>query len=112
MALAATIKTDWMFLSIKMQNIVTIFYRYNDFLHKPKSELKKIKHSSVTEDYIATEEIQNQSWHYFIESVIELSKDQKNKKSKKKFQLETLENVTITKKSYESFIFNSEQIIF
>ena len=35
------------------------------------SQLKKIKHSTVTDDFIAAEEIQNQNWQYYVEQVIE-----------------------------------------
>ena len=51
-----------------------LFYRWNDILQEPNIEIKKIKHSSITDDYIATEEIQNQNWQYFVESsVLEVS---------------------------------------
>ena len=35
------------------------------------SQLKKIKHSTVTDDFKAAEEIQNQNWQYYIAQVIE-----------------------------------------
>ena len=35
---------------------------------------KKTKDSSVTGDCIAAEEIQNQNWQYFVESVLEISR--------------------------------------
>ena len=51
-----------------------LFYRWNDILQESNLEIKKIKHSSITDDYIATEEIQNQNWQYFVESsVLEVS---------------------------------------
>ena len=34
-------------------------------------EVKKVKHSVVTDDYIALEEIQNQNWQYYVESVLD-----------------------------------------
>ena len=34
-------------------------------------ELIKIRHSLVTDNYLAAEEIQNQDWQYFIERVLE-----------------------------------------
>ena len=60
--------------------------------------LIKIRHSKVTDDYIASEEIQNQNWQYFIERVIELCKSKEIGKTIKKsedFLLTTVENVTI-----------------
>ena len=45
----------------KFKNAKYLFYRYNDFLQESKSQVKKVKHSTVTEVYIATEEIQNRS---------------------------------------------------
>ena len=66
----------------------------------------KIKHSKVTDDYIAAEEIQNQNWQYFIERVIEVCKSKEIGSTIKKsedFLLNTVENVTIAKKSYETF---------
>ena len=53
------------------KNTKYLVYRFNDFYF---NETIKIKHSKVTVDYIAAEEIQNQNWEYFIESVIEVCK--------------------------------------
>ena len=49
-----------------------LFYRYNDVLQESNLELKKVKHNVITDDYIATDEIQNQDWQYFVESVLEV----------------------------------------
>ena len=54
-----------------------LFYRFNDILKESNFEVKKVKHSVVTDDYIAAEEIQNQNWQYFVESVLEVCKAQK-----------------------------------
>ena len=51
-----------------------IFYHYNDILQESNLEVKKVKHSVVTDNYIATEEIQNQNWQSFVESVLEVCK--------------------------------------
>ena len=51
-----------------------IFYHYNDILQESNLEVKKVKHSVVTVNYIATEEIQNQNWQSFVESVLEVCK--------------------------------------
>ena len=50
-----------------------IFYHYN-ILQESNLEVKKVKHSVVTDNYIATEEIQNQNWQSFVESVLEVCK--------------------------------------
>ena len=34
----------------------------------------KIRHSKVTDNYLAAEEIRNQNWQYFIEQVTEVCK--------------------------------------
>ena len=55
---------------------------------------------------IAAEEIQNQNWQYFIEQVLEVFKDKEIGKTIRKsqdFLLDTVENVTVAKKSYETF---------
>ena len=51
-----------------------IFYHYNDIWQESNLEVKKVKHSVVTDNYIATEEIQNQNWQSFVESVLEVCK--------------------------------------
>ena len=66
----------------------------------------KIRHSKVTDDYLAAEEIQNQNWQYFIERVIEVCKSKEIGSAIKKsedFLLTTVENVTMAKKANESF---------
>ena len=60
----------------------------------------KIKHSKVTDDYIAAEEIQNQNWQYFTERVIEVCKSREIGSKIKKSEdllLTTVENVTMAK---------------
>ena len=55
---------------------------------------------------IAAEEIQNQNWQYFLEQVLEVFKDKEIGKTIRKsqdFLLDTVENVTVAKKSYETF---------
>ena len=57
--------------------------------------MKKIKHSIVTQDYIATEKIQDKNWKYFVESVLSFSQNATDKKYQKSFLLDTQENVVI-----------------
>ena len=41
------------------KNSKYLLYHYNDILQESNLELKEVKHSVVTDDYIAAEEIQN-----------------------------------------------------
>ena len=54
---------------LKFKNAKYLFYRFNNFLSESNVPIKKIKHSTVTDDFIAAEEIQNQNWQYYIEQV-------------------------------------------
>ena len=68
--------------------------------------ITKIKHSIVTDGYIAAADIQNQNWQYFIERVIEVCKSKEIGSTIRKsedFVLNTVENVAIAKESYETF---------
>ena len=86
----------------KNRNSKFLFYHLNYYLRESKLELKKIKHCVVTQHYIAPEEIENKDWQYFVESALKSSIEPKEKESVKRFQLDTLENITIVKKTYES----------
>ena len=80
--------------------------RFNDFQNSIGEPLIKIRHSLVTDNYLVAEEIQNQNWQYFIERVIEVCKSKEagsTIKPTEYFLLTTLENVTISKKAYETF---------
>ena len=56
------------------KNTKYLLYRFNNFLESQGQSLIKIKHSKLTDDYVAAEEIQNQNWQYFIERVLEACK--------------------------------------
>ena len=79
-----------------------LVYRYNDLRASGGNELIKIRHSLVTDNYLAAEEIQNQDWQYFIERVLEVCKfnDANLVKLGEKFLLSTIENVTVAKSVY------------
>ena len=57
-----------------LQNTKYLIDRFNDFQNSIGKPLIKIRHTLVTDNYLATEEIQNQDREYFIESVIEVYK--------------------------------------
>ena len=75
-----------------------------------------MKQSVVTDDYIATEEIQNQNWQCFVEPVLEVCKVQEIGKTIRKPQanllIDTVENVTIEKKTYQSLYKYLEQNLY
>ena len=97
-------KTKFDLLSYK--NAKYLLYRLNNFQNSTGQTLIKVKHSLVTDNYIAAEETQNQNWQYFIERIIEVCKSKEVGSSiepTENFLLTTVENVTLTKKSYETF---------
>ena len=57
--LTATKKINLHVLTCKSSKY--LFYRFNDILKESNFEVKKVKNSVVTDDYIATEETQNQN---------------------------------------------------
>ena len=65
--------------------------------------LKKVKHSIVTNDYIAIEKIQSQNWQYFVESVLDACRRQNSGETVhqhlSKLLKDNIENVTIAKKN-------------
>ena len=63
--------------------------------------MKKVKHSVVTQDYIAAEQIQDKNWKYFVESLLSFSQNATDKSNEKSFLLDTKENTLILKKTYE-----------
>ena len=56
-----------------------MFYHFNDLLNQSGHDIKVVKHSAFTNDYIAAEDIQNQNWQYFIEQLLEVCKDKEIK---------------------------------
>ena len=90
------------------KNSKYLFYRYNDILQESNLEVKKVKHSVQTGDYIATEENQNQNWQYFVESVLEVCRAQEIGKTIRKPQenllIDTDENITIAKKTSNLYL--------
>ena len=83
------------------KNSKFLFYHFNDYLQQSGKEIKKIKHSVVTQDYLAAEKIQDRNWKYFVESVLTFSQKATVSSNEKSFLLETKENVEILKKTYE-----------
>ena len=87
-----------------LRNTKYLAYRLNDFQNSIAKPLISIRHSLVTDNYLAAEEIQNQDWQYFIERVIEVCKSKEIGSAiypAKEFLLSTVENVTVTKSVYD-----------
>ena len=66
-------KTKYDFFAF--QNTKYLVYRFNDYQNLIGEPLIKIRHSAVTDDYLAAEEIQNEKWLYFIQRTIEVCKN-------------------------------------
>ena len=91
---------------LAFKNSKFLFYRFNYLLNQSNRELKKIKHSFVTDDYTAAEGIPNQNWQYFIDKELVVCKKQEIGKSLRKplqFLIDTVENITMAKQSYRTF---------
>ena len=91
---------------LSYKNTKFLFYHFNNLLNQSGRSIKVMKHSGATNGYIAAEEIQNRNQQYFIERVLEVFKGKEIGKTIKKsqdFLLDTVENVTVAKKSYETF---------
>ena len=65
------------------------------------NELIKIRHSQVTDNYLAAEEIPNQDWQFFIERILEVSNAPNAIQLGEIFLMTTIENVTIAKRIYK-----------
>ena len=61
--------------------------------------MKKVKHSFVTDDYIADEKIQDKNWKYFVENLLTFSQDGTSSDSKQQILIDTEENLVILKKN-------------
>ena len=88
------------------KNTKYLVYRFNNFQNSIGESLIKIRHTLVTDNYLAAEEIQNQDWEYFIECVIEVCKfNNPSIRPDEEFLLSTIENDTIAKWVY-TMIYN------
>ena len=88
------------------KNSKFLFYRFNDFLLQRLREPKLVRHY-ITDDYVALDRIQNQNWQYLIESILDACKSnnsgEANEIKKLKIVENSVENITICKKAYQSF---------
>ena len=58
--------------NFSLKNTKYSIYCFNDFQNSIGKPLIKIRHTLVTDNYLAAEEIQIQDWEYFTERVIEV----------------------------------------
>ena len=86
-----------------------LFYRFNDFLQHKGQKTKSVKHTVVTDDYIAGEKIQDKSWKYFIESIFDFSEKPNSNDTDQSFLLDTKENLEILKKTYNQLFMQIEK---
>ena len=91
------------------KNAKFFFYRMNEVLQANNLPLKKVKHSVVTEDYIAIEKIHSRNWQYFVEFVLEACRRKNSGETVYQHQSKliraSIENVTknsTAKKTYKS----------
>ena len=55
---------------LAFQNTKYLVYRFNDYQNSIGGPLTQIRHSVVSDNYLAAEEIQNENWQYFIQRTI------------------------------------------
>ena len=92
---------------LRLKNVKYLFYRFNNFLSESNVPIKKIKHTFVTDCFIAAEEIQNQNWQYHIEQVIEFCYNKEIGKTIRTPQsnllFDAVMNITKAKQSHNTF---------
>ena len=85
------------------KNSKFLFYHFNDQLQQQNQKLQKVKHTIVTEDFIAAEQIQDRNWKYLVDKLLLFSENAINSSEKENFLLDTKENLLILKKTYDQF---------
>ena len=98
-------KANLIFHHLKILNI--FFIVSTTFKILLVKHLIKVKLSLVTDNYIASKEIQNQNWQYFIHCIIEACKSKEvgsSVKPTENFLLTTVENVTLAKKILQNVL--------
>ena len=77
------------------KNSKFLFYHFNDHLQENNQTIQKVKHTVVTDDYIAAEQIQDRNWKYLADRLISFSENAINSSEKENFLLDTKENLLI-----------------
>ena len=96
-------------MTFLFQNTKYLVYRFNDYQNSIGGPLTQIRHSVMSGNYLAAEEIQNENWQYFIQRTIEVCKSKVLIRPHEEFLLSTVENVNETKcnvnKSLRNFLY-------
>ena len=77
------------------------FYHFNDQLQQQNQKVQNVKHTIVTEDFIAAEQIQDRNWKYLVDKLLSFSENAINSSEKENFLLDTKENLLILKKTHD-----------
>ena len=78
------------------RNIKYLFYRFNDQLKFNGKNVKKIKHSKISNNYLAAQHIQNNNWQYFVEKILSFG----DGGLASAFEIEIADNILILKQTY------------
>ena len=83
------------------KNSKFLFYHFNDYFQQNSEKIQKVKHTVVTEDFIAAEQIQDKTWKYLVDKLLSFSENAINSSEKENFLLDTKENLLILKKTHD-----------
>ena len=83
------------------KNSKFLFYHFNDQLQQQNQKVQNVKHTIVTEDFIAAEQIQDRNWKYLVDKLLSFSENAINSSEKENFLLVTKENLLILKKTHD-----------
>ena len=83
------------------KNSKFLFYHFNDQLQQQNQKVQNVKHTIVTEDFIAAEQIQDRNWKYLVDKLLSFSENAINSSEKENFLLDTKENLLILKKTHD-----------
>ena len=83
------------------KNSKFLFYHFNDHLQQNNQKVQNAKHTVVTEDFIAAEQIQDRNWKYLVDKLLLFSENAINSSEKENFLLDTKENLLILKKTHD-----------
>ena len=83
------------------KNSKFLFYHFNDQLQQQNQKVQNVKHTVVTEDFLAAEQIQDRNWKYLVDKLLSFSENAINSSEKENFLLDTKENLLILKKTHD-----------
>ena len=83
------------------KNSKFLFYHFNDHLQQNNQKLQNVRHTVITEDFIAAEQTQDRIWKYLVDKLLSFSENAINSSEKENFLLDTKENLLILKKTHD-----------